>query len=357
MGVPVLGGRGDGFDISRDLLCVASGDGYFTSLNAAWEEVLGWSREELQARPFIDFVHPEDQPATIDAASHIGTADAVISEFTNRYATKDGSYRWLRWSARSDGEVWFAVAFDVTDQHDREVELRRILREDHLLAYSQPILDQRLNRVSHEELLARLRSEDPDGDPILPSGFVPDAERFGLIGIVDRWMLEQALEVAGRGRTTTVNISAASIDDPDVLDEVCAIVENAPRRAAHHLIFEITETAALEHLDAALELTRRLQPRGCRFALDDFGTGFGSLTYLRNLPVQFLKIDTTFVRGVTYSSGDQALVRSVVAIANELGLKTVAEGVEDEATFKRLREYAVDHVQGYLIGRPAPVAA
>jgi EAL domain-containing protein (putative c-di-GMP-specific phosphodiesterase class I) len=95
---------------------------------------------------------------------------------------------------------------------------------------------------------------------------------------------------------------------------------------------------------------------GCRFALDDFGTGYGSLTYLRDLPVQFLKIDTTFVSNLATSSKDQAMVRSVVAIAREFGVRTVAEGVEDALALKLLREYGVHNVQGYLTGRPRPIA-
>ena len=342
------------FDMQRDLICVANSEGYFISLNAAWEQVLGFTREELQSRPYIDFVHADDVAETMKVGATISRPDATIGDFENRFRTRDGKYRWLRWSARSDGEAWFAVAFDVTAEHAHEEEVRDFLREDHLLAYAQPILDQRSNRISHEELLARLRGATPGDEVLQPAAFLPEAERLGLIGIVDRWMLGQAIQLAARGRIATVNISARSIDDPRVLGEVCEMVEAAPA-AGPRLIFEITETAALEHLDAALELTGRLAPVGCRFALDDFGTGFGSLTYLRHLPVQFLKIDTSFVRGVVRSRADQALVRSVVAIASELGLRTVAEGVEDGATLALLREFSVDHVQGYLIGRPEPV--
>jgi len=345
--------RDRGFDVGRDLLCVADAGGRFTSLNRAWEQVLGWSREELMSRPFMEFVHPDDVTATIAAASNLNTADYELAEFENRYRTPTGEYRWLHWSARSDGETWFAVAFDVSERREREEELRMMLREDRLLAYSQPILDQRRLKITHEELLARMRGRH-SGEVMLPESFVPDAERLGLIGIVDCWMLHRALEVAASGRTATVNLSADSIGDPTIQDEMCAAVE-ASNGGARHLILEITETAAVAHLDAALDLTARLEPLGCRFALDDFGTGYGSLTYLRRLPVQFLKIDTSFVRRVTRNRDDQALVRSVVAIASELGLRTVAEGVEDGPTFQLLREYSVDHVQGYLIGRPEPV--
>jgi PAS domain S-box-containing protein len=342
------------FDLDRDLLCVADAAGRFTSLNAAWEHVLGWSRDELMSRPFIEFVHPEDVEATIREASGVTRPDSAIADFVNRYRTRDGDYRWLRWSARSDGETWFAVAIDITEQRRREDELRAVLSGDRLLAYSQPIMDQRSEVISHEELLVRLRAVA--GGPVAaPATFLPDAERLGLIGIVDRWMLTQALELASRGRVSNVNLSARSIDDPDVTAQVCEVMEAAPEHAPR-VIFEITETAALEHLDAAREFTARLVPLGCRFALDDFGTGFGSLTYLRHLPVEYLKIDQSFVRALATDADDRSLVRSVVAIARELGLRTVAEGVEDAPTLRLLREYGVDEVQGYLIGRPVPVA-
>ena len=340
------------FDLGSDLLCVAGADGRFVSMSAAWERLLGWSREELQARPFIEFVHPDDVQHTIAARARVAGPDAEIPDLVNRYRTRDGGYRWLRWSTRSDGESWFGVARDVTERQEREERLRQILREENLLAYSQPILDQRRMRISHEELLVRLRP--PGGEVMQPAEFLPDAERLGLISIVDCWMLRQGLRMAGLGRATTVNVSSRSIDEPEVLRELCETVEAAPH-AARNLVFEITETAALDHIDAALDLIERVEPLGCRFALDDFGTGYGSLTHLRRLPVHYLKIDRSFVRGVTRNPADQALVRSVVAIASELGLRTVAEGVEDGATLELLREYAVDHVQGFLIGVPEPL--
>ena len=164
------------FDLDRDLLCVADANGYFTSLNSAWERVLGWSREELMSRPFTDFVHPADIEETKRQASRVADVDSTIVDFVNRYQTKDGTFRWLRWSARSDGATWFAVAFDITEEHEREEELRRILREDHLLAYSQPITDGNSNVIS-EELLVRLRQDF--GAPIIgPNTFLPEAERL-----------------------------------------------------------------------------------------------------------------------------------------------------------------------------------
>ena len=179
---------------------------------------------------------------------------------------------------------------------------------------------------------------------------------MGLIGVVDRWMLRQALGMARQGRVANLNISARTIGDPDLIEEICEAMTAVPEHAPK-VIFEITETAAIENLDAAREFTGRLLPLGCRFALDDFGTGFGSLTYLRHLPVEFLKIDQSFVRDVLSDADDRSMVRSVVAIARELRLRTVAEGVENRPTLDLLCDFGVDEMQGYLFGLPAPVAA
>jgi PAS domain S-box-containing protein len=347
---------GDGglrFDIERDLLCTADATGYFLSLNAAWERVLGWSREELMKRPLIEFVHSDDVERTLEQASQIVRPDYHVVNFENRFRTKDGGWRWLRWSARSDGQTWFAVGFDVTREKDAEDSLRRALTEDRLVAYSQPIVDPRLDQVVQEELLARLRAPG-NGKIIGADEFLPQAERFGLIGIVDRWIATEAVALARGGRTVGVNLSARSIAD----EELGAALERELRAAGpsvRRIMFEITETAAVENIDAAREFTLRLGALGCRFGLDDFGTGYGSLVYLRHLPLDFLKIDVNFVAHVTDSPDDQAMVRSIVAVAREFGLGTVAEGVEDEPTLQMLREFGVDYVQGSLTGPPQPL--
>jgi PAS domain S-box-containing protein len=357
-------GQAGSFDIERDLICTADSNGYFSSLNAGWERLLGWTRQELMSRPFIDFVHPADRDRTVEESQKLTRPDYQVVNFENRYRARGGGWRWLRWSARSDGETWFAVAFDITEEKERERRLRATLTDDHLLAYSQPILDQRRGSVVQEELLVRMqvpvregevgRSPGDDGAVIAPSEFLPDAERCGLIGLVDRWMVGQGVATAAVGRRSEVNLSARSVSDQALAGELEASIARAGR-TAENLILEITETAALENLDAALEFAERLTRLGCRFALDDFGTGFSSLTYLRLLPVSYLKIDSSFVRNVAHDPDDQAMVRGIVAIARELGLLTVAEGIEDRPALELLRSYGVDFAQGYLIGRPAPL--
>src|SRR5918999_2654328 len=103
------------FDIERDLICTTNADGCFASLNAAWERMLGWSREELMARPFLDFVHPDDVERTAREAARVDEPDRELVGLENRYRAKDGSWRWVRWSARSDGTTWFAVGHDITE--------------------------------------------------------------------------------------------------------------------------------------------------------------------------------------------------------------------------------------------------
>ena len=118
----------------------------------------------------------------------------------------------------------------------------------------------------------------------------------------------------------------------------------------------MTETAAATASEDLREFGGHIERLGCSLAIDDFGTGFGSLTYLKNLPVQYLKVDMEFVRGIHESAADRAIVRSIVTIAESLGMRTIAEGVEDEAILNGLRELGVDYAQGYHLGRPAPLA-
>jgi PAS domain S-box-containing protein len=346
---------GAGFHIERDLLCTVNSDGYFTSLNSGWERVLGWTREELMSRPIIDFIHPADRTRAVTELAKVTSADYEVVNFENRYRSRGGGWRWLRWSARTDGESWFVVAFDVTREKEVEARLRGVLTDEYLLAYSQPIIDHRRGKVVQEELLVRMREDNGSAAILMPSEFLPDAERCGLIGLVDRWMAAHAVALSRRGRRAEVNLSAVSIAD----EEFTARLEQWIERAAvnpSNLVFEITETAALEQLDLAVDFAERLTRLGCQFALDDFGTGFGSLTHVRVLPVRYLKIDTSFVREAASSREDQAMVRGIVAIARELRMLTVAEGIEDARTLELVTELGVDYAQGFHIGRPAPVA-
>jgi PAS domain S-box-containing protein len=349
------GAGGFGFHIERDLICTVNSAGYFTSMNSGWERVLGWTRDELMSRPLSGFIHPADRERTAAEMSKVSRRDYQVVNFENRYRARGGGWRWLRWSARSDGETWFAVAFDITDEKETETRLRGVLTDEHLLAYSQPILDHRRGEIVQEELLVRMRGSNGSNKVLAPAEFLPDAERCGLIGLVDRWMAAHAVALSRQGRRAEVNLSAVSIGDREFTARLEHWIDRAEVNPSN-LVFEITETAALEQLDVAVDFAERLTRLGCQFALDDFGTGFGSLTHLRVLPVRYLKIDTTFVRDVASNREDQAIVRGIVAIARELDVLTVAEGIEDGATLELVTEFGVDFAQGFHIGRPAPVS-
>src|SRR6476620_3504376 len=127
----------------------------------------------------------------------------------------------------SDGEAWFAVAFDITEPKETELRLRGLLTDDHLLAYTQPILDQRRRTVAQEELLVRLRGSSDPEEIIGPAEFLPDAERCGLIGLVDRWMVDQGMALARHGRRAEVNLSALSIGDPELAAELADTISRA----------------------------------------------------------------------------------------------------------------------------------
>jgi PAS domain S-box-containing protein len=348
------GGEPPRFDIGRDLLCSVDADGRFLWLNRAWERVLGWSREELMAHAVFEFVHPEDVAATRRVMSRVGEADFELAEFDNRYRTKDCDWRWLRWQARTDGSTWLAIAYDVTEEKRAGQRLRAAISEGRLLAYGEPIMERESGRILREELLARLESSDGDG-VITASRFIPEAERHGVIGIIDLHMAHKAVKRMRLGIPTSVNVSAHTLADEALATQLVETIAEAGQPAAG-LLVEITESAAIRNLDATRAVAERLAPLGCTFALDDFGTGFGSLSHLRKLPIAVLKIDREFVAGVARRAEDRALVRSIVATAEQFRILTVAEGVEDRSTLHVVANIGVDMVQGHLIGRAHPLA-
>jgi len=152
-------------------------------------------------------------------------------------------------------------------------------------------------------------------------------------------MAAKAIALAGDGHAVGVNLSAHSIGDRELTRMVAQAVDAGTDPAK--LVFEITETAATSHFDQAREFAERLGRIGCGFALDDFGTGFGSFSYLKHVPVGYLKIDMEFVRDIAHDPADQRIVRSIVSIAGALGQKTIAEGVEDAEALELLAGYGV----------------
>ncbi len=253
------------------------------------------------------------------------------------------------------------ISTDITERKLREAELsdrlhweeriRRAVSEEHLLVYAQPIVDLRSGAVVQEELLVRMRDANAPEEIILPADFLPQAEQFGLVGQIDRFMVHRGIGLAAHGRPVEINLSGRSIGDRALTRQIERELERTGADPSK-IIFEITETSAVEDIEAAGEFSLRIAGMGCKCALDDFGTGFGSLTYQRHLVVQYLKIDISFVRSMGRSTADQQVVKSIVKLAQDYGQQTVAEGVEDDETLQLLRDFGVDYAQGFHIGRP-----
>jgi len=198
-----------------------------------------------------------------------------------------------------------------------------------------------------------MRTPGDRAEVLTPDRFLVAAERFGLVQLIDIWMVRRALTLPP-SLVPQVNLSAITMCDPNARREIIALLVSAPQ-AASRIVFEITETAAAQHLDAARAFAQDVDRLGCRLALDDFGTGFGSFTYLRALPLSYIKIDLSFVRGLVESLDDRRVVQSIIGIAEQFDLTTIAEGVEDHATLELLRELGANYAQGFHLGRPAPL--
>jgi EAL domain-containing protein (putative c-di-GMP-specific phosphodiesterase class I) len=230
--------------------------------------------------------------------------------------------------------------------------IRDALEHDRFALFAQPIIEIDSGRVVQHELL--LRMIDEDGTAIAPGLFLPIAESYGSVGEIDRWVTRETMGLAAAGHSVEMNVSAQSLSDPTFYD----YVESALRRSGADpalLVFELTETALVQDQAATEDFARRVHGLGCRLALDDFGSGYGGFTYLKQLPIDLLKIDIEFVRDLATNPASRLVVEAVVALAGGFGLQTVAEGVEDARTLDMLREYGVDFAQGYHLGRPAPL--
>ncbi len=236
--------------------------------------------------------------------------------------------------------------------------LERAIDDDLFVLHAQRItpLSAAAGTGLHAELLLRLRGDD--GQLIAPGAFLPAAERFHMASRIDRWVLRQAFDMLAdvdlaHVDTVAINLSGQSLGDSAFHAFVHELLESA-RFDLRKLCLEVTETAVITRLGEASAFIERLHHHGVRVALDDFGAGASSFGYLKQLPVDHLKIDGQFVRNLTTDTLDQAAVRCFIDVARVRGLRTIAEFVDREETVVALREMGVDYAQGYLFHRPEP---
>jgi diguanylate cyclase (GGDEF)-like protein len=237
-----------------------------------------------------------------------------------------------------------------------ELDLRRAIAGGEFELHYQPLVNLSSGRVAALEALARWRH--PRRGLLLPGEFIPLAEKTGLIVPLGAWALRQACADAARWPADTcvsVNVSAVQIKGPGLVEAVLGALAASTLRP-ERLELEITEAALLTDTDAALATLRELRALGVRIAMDDFGTGYSSLSYLRKFPFDKIKIDRSFVRDIETCADSTAIVRAVTGLGANLGIATVAEGVETLAQLDRLRAEGCDQVQGYYFSRPVPAA-
>ncbi|MEJ2644630.1 MAG: PAS domain S-box protein [Gammaproteobacteria bacterium] len=244
-------------------------------------------------------------------------------------------------------------------------KIHEALEQERFVLYAQPIRSVSGVGLSHYEVLIRMVGEE--GQLIAPGAFIPAAERFSLMGRIDHWVVTRCFDVlasgsgprsgrggSGRDIRLAINLSGQSMSDERLLE---AIEQRLGRRQfdPRRITFEITETAAISNLAQASRFIDELRKLGCEFALDDFGSGLSSFAYLKDLHVDYLKIDGSFVADLHENPVNLAMVSSIHQIGKLMGKKTIAEFVESEAVMEVLRSVGVDYAQGYWIGRPEPL--
>jgi diguanylate cyclase (GGDEF)-like protein/PAS domain S-box-containing protein len=289
---------------------------------------------------------------TVSAEDVLSAADAAC------YVAKD--------RGRNRVQLYFGGAACAGKRQEMEwvSRLQKALDEDRFQIWHQHILDLKDGAgAGHFEMLLRLIDED--GAVVAPARFFPAAERYGLMPAIDRWVIRHLLldgqcgqlqERMARTSAThcAINLSGASLND----DKFLGFLEDALRRtpiACDGLCFEITETVAVNNFERVRAVMQAIRQFGCHFALDDFGSGMSSFSYLKNLPVDYLKIDGALVKNIVDDAADFAMLGAIHRVGGVLGLKTIAEFVESEAILQRLRDIGVDYAQGYAIHRPEPL--
>jgi PAS domain S-box-containing protein len=358
-----------------------SPEGRVVYMNQAAEDLLGWSLPELEGRVIHPIVHSrtsDGSPLAIQdcAIMRAGRNGDIVRGEDEVFTRQDGSQFPVGFTAApfaTDGGIDGSVVVfgDISERKaaadgmmaDLEKlswvqRLQDAMLEDRLVLYAQPIIDLQTSKVVQHELLIRMLGTecDADGAPVVvgPGEFLPVAEEYGLIIDIDRWVIDRGAEIAAAGDAVQINVSALSVADPSVPDHIQGAINRTGADPAT-IVFEITETTLISDEAAARAFVERLHDLGCKVALDDFGTGYGGFTYLKQLPIDGLKIDIEFVRDLRDSSASRSVVRAIVELAKGFSLQTVAEGVEDREALQLLWELGVDCAQGFYIHRPSAI--
>jgi diguanylate cyclase (GGDEF)-like protein len=306
-----------------------------------------------------------------DVSVSIGVVamDATTANLTELFSAADSACYIAKDMGRNAVHVSSPDDAAISHRHKEMQWVQRLktaLREDRLRLFCQQIknLDSGCHPGGIVEFL--LRMETTEGEIVPPMSFLPAAERYNMIVEIDRWVVSRVIATvaemaasgegeAGVGMLYAMNLSGQFLGDPASKSFIVAEIERSGIDGSR-LCFEVTESSAISNLAEALELMRTLKERGCRFALDDFGSGISSFGYLKQLPVDFLKIDGEFVRDMRLDPIDRSMVEAINKVGHSLKICTIAEFVEDAETLEMLGAMGIDFAQGYFIDRPGPVS-
>ncbi|MCK6409294.1 MAG: EAL domain-containing protein [Thauera sp.] len=346
----------------RDTVCRVSGDEFLL--------LLGDVSDDAPVRAFAERVLATlAQPINIDGHELSGTASLGLVMYPRDGRDFDTLYKkadTAMFQAKAAGRNTFrffdeAMHAEALARLHLLAELRGALERDELHVHYQPQVDLATGTLTGAEAL--LRWQRADGQMIPPSRFIPLAEDSGLIVPIGTWVLREACRQAASWQrqglppmVMAVNLSAVQFRRPDLLATVADALAQAGLPATG-LELELTESLLIDDAEAALETARRLKGLGLHLSIDDFGTGYSSLSYLKRFAVDKLKIDQSFVREMERDADSATLVRTIVQMAHNLGLKTIAEGVEDASVIEHLHRLECDQAQGYHLARPMPAAA
>ena len=267
------------------------------------------------------------------------------------------------YKAKSSGKGTYHT-FSPDDQTQEQLETRvfwkhqieEALENNSFILNFQPILDIEKSTIKHYEVLIRMR-DTKTGEIRMPGKFIQIAEEAGLIHSIDHYVLRHAmmklssLQKQGIEAKFAINLSGSVVDDPVVLPLIKQLIKKHKIKP-ENLIFEVTETSAVSNMQQAKKLMEAIKVLGCQFSLDDFGVGFSSFNYMRELPVDIIKIDGIFIKDLDKNADDQLFVKALVDVAQGLGKKLIAEFVENKNILDLLQQYGVDYAQGYYVGRP-----
>jgi len=243
------------------------------------------------------------------------------------------------------------------EAHVKEVawidEINKALAQDKFILYAQKItaLNPGVDK-SHYEILLRLKNADGSITP--PNAFIPSAERYELMPQIDRWVIYHAFSLFNRTEHYAINLSGQTVSDPNLASYIVALQDKF-KVIPNHITFEITETAAIHNLNKLKIFIIQLKSKGYQFSLDDFGTGLSSFSYLKNMAVNFLKIDGQFVRDIGNDDVSFAMVKSINDVGHSMGIYSIAEFVEDADILDKLKEIGIDFAQGYHLHKPQPL--